>query len=156
MFHELSCTISNLIRQLFTVVISIFQLVIVVVLNIDIVSYKCCIISYFSLMCWDLLLVISYFDYILKGKNHVVRYVYFSEISGWSQDRIYFKFPFWLTTWHNVLFIRTLYAEIEYHTCVQNFFHEYIPFYLFIGIPPIKDPVGNIPEEYVHKYILFM
>ena len=42
-------------------VISLLQLVISVVLNVYIVSSKCCIFSASSMMCWDILLVMSYF-----------------------------------------------------------------------------------------------
>ena len=50
----------------FLVVIFIFQLVFYVLLNINIIEYKCFIISCSSMMRWDLLIVMSYFEYVLK------------------------------------------------------------------------------------------
>ena len=65
-----------------------FQLVVSAVLYIDIVSYKCCIVSDSSIMCWDLLLVMLYFDYVLKENTML----YDTDVSKKSQDGLRMKY----------------------------------------------------------------
>ena len=79
-------------------VISLFQLVVVVVLNIDIVLCKYCVVLGSSMMRWGLLLVTSYFYYVLNGKIVLYETDFFQQSLDGLRIEVIFNLPFYQKT----------------------------------------------------------